>query len=62
MAQDIFITEDYLLESDAARQLYAEYAKDMPIIDYHCHLPPKDVAENRVFKSHGGNLARRRSL
>ena len=49
MAKDIYITEDFLLETDAAQRLYYEYAKDMPIIDYHCHLPPRDVAEDRRF-------------
>jgi glucuronate isomerase len=44
-----FIHEDFLLSTPAARRLYHEYAKDEPILDYHCHLPPKDVAENRRF-------------
>lgn len=44
-----FIHDDFLLSSPAARRLYHEYAKDEPILDYHCHLPPKDVAENRRF-------------
>ena len=44
-----FITEDFLLRNRTARELYHGVAKDLPIIDYHCHLPPKDVAENRTF-------------
>ncbi|MGQ9916974.1 MAG: glucuronate isomerase [Bryobacteraceae bacterium] len=44
-----FIHEDFLLSTPAARRLYHEYAEDEPILDYHCHLPPKDVAENRRF-------------
>jgi glucuronate isomerase len=44
-----FITEDFLLQNDAARELYHGTAKDLPIIDYHCHLPPADVAANRQF-------------
>lgn len=44
-----FIHEDFLLETKAARQLYHEYAEGMPIIDYHCHLDPKDIAEDRSF-------------
>ncbi len=44
-----FIHDDFLLSTPAARRLYHEYAKDEPILDYHCHLPPKDVAENRRF-------------
>jgi glucuronate isomerase len=44
-----FIHDDFLLSTPAARRLYHEYAKDEPILDYHCHLPPKDIAENRRF-------------
>jgi glucuronate isomerase len=44
-----FIHEDFLLSTAAARRLYHEYAENEPILDYHCHLPPKDVAENRRF-------------
>lgn len=48
-----FIHDDFLLQSAAARELYHNYAKDEPICDYHCHLPPQDVASNRRF----GDLA-----
>lgn len=44
-----FITDDFLLTSEPARKLYHEHAKDQPIYDYHGHLPPKDLAENRRF-------------
>lgn len=44
-----FIHDDFLLQSDSARELYHNYAKDEPIHDYHCHLPPQDVAMNRRF-------------
>lgn len=44
-----FIHEDFLLSSVSARRLYHEYAQDQPILDYHCHLPPGDVARNRQF-------------
>lgn len=44
-----FIHEDFLLETKTAGRLYHEYAKGMPIIDYHCHLSPKDIAENKEF-------------
>ncbi len=43
--------EDFLLENDRARELYHNYAKSLPIIDYHCHVPPKDIAENRNFEN-----------
>lgn len=44
-----FIDEDFLLQTPAARRLYHEYAENRPILDYHNHLPPKDIAENRNF-------------
>lgn len=44
-----FIHEDFLLEGDTARKLYHDYAKDEPIFDYHCHLPPTQIAENHQF-------------
>ncbi|MEM7010931.1 MAG: glucuronate isomerase, partial [Verrucomicrobiota bacterium] len=44
-----FIHDDFLLKSEAARRLYHEHAKNQPIIDYHNHLPPQDIAENRQF-------------
>ena len=40
---------DFLLETDKARELYHGYAGPLPIIDYHCHLSPKDIAEDRRF-------------
>lgn len=46
-----FISEDFLLGNDTARRLYNEHAKDQPIIDYHCHLPPEAVAGNRQFEN-----------
>ncbi|MCH8475272.1 MAG: glucuronate isomerase [Opitutales bacterium] len=46
-----FITEDFLLHSDVARELYHEHSATQPIIDYHCHLPPRQIAENYQFKN-----------
>lgn len=46
-----FLTEDFLLQSDFAKTLYHNHAKKMPIIDYHCHLSPHDIATNRQFKN-----------
>jgi glucuronate isomerase len=46
-----FIHKDFLLETKESRRLFHEYASDEPILDYHCHLPPKDVAENRQFNN-----------
>lgn len=47
--KDIFITENFLLHNKTAVELYRDYAKAQPIIDYHCHLPPKEIAENKKF-------------
>lgn len=46
-----FITEDFLLSTPAARRLYHEFAEAEPILDFHCHLPPADVARNRRFNN-----------
>ena len=45
-----FIHDDFLLTSGAARRLYHDYAASEPILDYHCHLPPREVAANRQFR------------
>jgi glucuronate isomerase len=46
-----FMNEDFLLHNEKAKILYHQYAKDMPIIDYHNHLPPKEIADNKKFKN-----------
>jgi len=46
-----FIHDDFLLRTRTARRLYHQFAEDQPIFDYHCHLPPKDVAEDRQFNN-----------
>lgn len=46
-----FMTEDFLLDTEFARRLYHDYAKDQPIFDYHCHLPPQQIAEDYRFKN-----------
>ena len=46
-----FLDEDFLLHNKTSRHLYHEYAKGMPIIDYHCHLPPQEIAENKQFEN-----------
>ena len=42
-----FMGRNFLLDSDIAKLLYHEYAEKLPIIDYHCHVPPKEIAEDR---------------
>lgn len=44
-----FIHDDFLLETDYAKELYHNYAKNQPIIDFHCHLPVNEIAANRSF-------------
>ena len=44
-----FLDENFLLKTETSKVLYHEYAKQMPIIDYHCHLPQQQIAENRKF-------------
>src|SRR5690606_7299613 len=46
-----FLDENFLLQSNVASQLYHDYAKDLPIIDYHNHLPPDQVASNYQFEN-----------
>lgn len=46
-----FINDNFLLKNDTAIRLYHNFAKDMPIIDYHCHLSPKMIAEDYKFKN-----------
>ncbi|MBN2619049.1 MAG: glucuronate isomerase, partial [Spirochaetales bacterium] len=44
-----FLTEDFLLQNQPAKRLYHEFAKNQPIIDYHCHLNPVDIKNNKKF-------------
>lgn len=46
-----FINDDFMLKNKIAKKLYHEYAENMPIIDYHCHLSPKMIAEDYRFKN-----------
>lgn len=48
---DVLITENFLLQNDAAVRLYHQFARDMPIIDYHCHLPPDQIACDHRFEN-----------
>lgn len=46
-----FMDEDFLLSTETAKKLYHEYAKVMPILDYHCHINPQDIYEDRKFEN-----------
>ena len=45
----LYLTDDFLLKTKTARKLYHTYAENMPIFDYHCHLPEKQILENKQF-------------
>ena len=46
-----FVDRDFLLTTPTARQLYHDYAEAMPIIDYHCHVDPREIFEDRRFEN-----------
>jgi len=46
-----FMDEDFLLNSNTAKKLYNDYSKDLPVIDYHCHINPKDIAKDKNYKT-----------
>ncbi|MBQ9118703.1 MAG: glucuronate isomerase [Lachnospiraceae bacterium] len=46
-----FMDKDFLLSTETAKTLYHDYAAKMPIIDYHCHINPQEIAENRQFST-----------
>lgn len=46
-----FMDENFLLQNETAVRLYHEHAKNMPIIDYHCHLNPREIAENKKYSN-----------
>ena len=49
--QASFLSDDFLLKNKFSQRLYHAYAKDLPIIDYHNHLPPAEIASNRKFEN-----------
>lgn len=46
-----FMDEDFLLSNDTAKTLYHDYASKMPVVDYHCHINPEEIAKNRKFEN-----------
>ena len=46
-----FMDHDFLLSTETARLLYHDYAENMPIVDYHCHISPKEIAEDIQFEN-----------
>lgn len=46
-----FMNEDFLLKNKVSRKLFHEYAEKMPVLDYHCHINPREIAEDRQFEN-----------
>lgn len=46
-----FMCKDFLLSTETAKKLYHDYASTCPIIDYHCHIDPREIAENKTFEN-----------
>ena len=44
-----FMDKDFLLSTDTAKTLYHAYAEQMPIVDYHCHINPQEIWEDRTL-------------
>lgn len=47
----VFMDDDILLESKLAKELYYDFAQQIPIIDYHCHISADDIARNRKYEN-----------
>ena len=46
-----FLDKDFLLSTEMAQKLYHDYAETMPILDYHCHINPQEICEDRKFEN-----------
>lgn len=46
-----FMDENFLLENEIRKKLYYEFVKEMPIFDYHCHLSPKEISEDKSYEN-----------
>jgi len=46
-----FMDRDFLLETETAKRLFHDYAENMPLVDYHCHISPREIAEDRRFRN-----------
>jgi glucuronate isomerase len=50
-SRKVFLDENFLLQTPTSQKLYHDFAKEMPIIDYHCHLPPEQIAGDINFEN-----------
>jgi glucuronate isomerase len=48
---EYFLTDDFLLQGKVAKRLYHDHVKHLPIIDYHCHLAPDEIAADKQFNN-----------
>ena len=46
-----FLDKDFLLSTEMAKKIYHDYAENMPILDYHCHINPQEICEDRKFEN-----------
>lgn len=46
-----FMDKEFLLETETARKLFHDYAENTPVLDYHCHINPREIAEDRQFEN-----------
>ena len=46
-----FMDRDFLLETETARHLFHDYAEGLPLVDYHCHISPREIWEDRRFQN-----------
>ena len=52
-----FINDNFILHNETARKLYHEYAAEMPIIDYHNHLNPEEIFEDKMYGLEGTTIS-----
>src|SRR5260370_41929011 len=46
-----FLAENFLLSTTTSEKLYLQFAQQLPIFDYHCHIPPADIAQNKRYEN-----------
>ena len=46
-----FMGKDFMLKNETAKHLFHTYSEDLPIIDYHCHIPPQEIYEDRRYNN-----------
>ena len=49
-----FMDKDFLLSTETAQELYHDFASQVPVLDYHCHINPQEIAEDRQFEGLAG--------